>query len=223
MAEMTQAMEPENLTAFDFNPVEEAIKVLVERGSQRGYLTWEELNDTIPDEAVCPDQLELLMIRLDEAHIEMLDEADAALYEANRKQVRRPRSKKDTNGKSGPGASPAEITVGDQEDEEHGDAADAATDQARPAERVVADASRRIDDPVRMYLSQMGEIPLLTREEEIRLAKKVELTRMAFRQMVLESDYCASQAIETLQQVHERRSEERRVGKECRSRWSPYH
>jgi hypothetical protein len=49
----------------------------------------------------------------------------------------------------------------------------------------------------------MGEIPLLTREEEIRLAKKIELTRMAFRQKVLESDYCAGLAVEILQQVHD--------------------
>ena len=59
-------------------------------------------------------------------------------------------------------------------------------------EEAIADSgsSRRIDDPVRMYLTQMGEIPLLTREQEIRLAKKIEITRMIFRRKVLETDYC---------------------------------
>ena len=66
-------------------------------------------------------------------------------------------------------------------------------------------AVRRIDDPVRMYLTQMGEIPLLTREEEISLARKIELTRMAFRRKVLESDFSANQAVEILQQVHDGR------------------
>ena len=47
----------------------------------------------------------------------------------------------------------------------------------------------RIDDPVRMYLTQMAKIPLLTRDEEIRLAKKIEVTRKRFRRKVLECDY----------------------------------
>jgi RNA polymerase primary sigma factor len=53
-----------------------------------------------------------------------------------------------------------------------------------------------------MYLTQMGEISLLTREEEIHLAKKIETTRIIFRRKVLENDYCIQQAVETLEQVH---------------------
>ncbi|QDV52564.1 RNA polymerase sigma factor RpoD [Gimesia fumaroli] len=68
--------------------------------------------------------------------------------------------------------------------------------------RTVDDTSRRIDDPVRMYLTQMGEIPLLTRDEEIRLAKKIEITRRRFRRELLSSDYAMRQAIEILDKVH---------------------
>ena len=64
------------------------------------------------------------------------------------------------------------------------------------------EASRRIDDPVRMYLTQMGEIPLLTRPEEIALAKKIEVTRKRFRRQLLESDYAMKTAIEILNKVH---------------------
>ncbi len=63
------------------------------------------------------------------------------------------------------------------------------------------ESSRRIDDPVRMYLTQMGEIPLLTREQEIALAKKIEITRKRFRRQLLESDYAMKQAVDILTKV----------------------
>jgi RNA polymerase primary sigma factor len=58
------------------------------------------------------------------------------------------------------------------------------------------------DDPVRMYLTQMGEIPLLTRKEEIRLARKIEITRAAFRRKLLCCDYVIRSAVKVLHRVH---------------------
>ncbi len=57
------------------------------------------------------------------------------------------------------------------------------------------------DDPVRMYLTQMGEIPLLTRAEEIRLAKSIEVTRRRFRTKLLECDYVMQFAYKILRRV----------------------
>ena len=57
-------------------------------------------------------------------------------------------------------------------------------------------------DPIRMYLSQMAEIPLLTRDEEINLAKKIELTRKRFRRNLLRSFYALEATVKTLEQVH---------------------
>jgi RNA polymerase primary sigma factor len=59
------------------------------------------------------------------------------------------------------------------------------------------------DDPVRMYLTQMGEIPLLTRQEEIRLAKKIEITRRRFRAKLLECDYVIQAAFKVLKRVYQ--------------------
>ena len=61
---------------------------------------------------------------------------------------------------------------------------------------------RHIDDPVRMYLTQMGQIDLLNRKQEVQLAMKIELTRRRFRRKVLECDYAMRQVVETLKRVH---------------------
>ncbi|HSG71326.1 MAG TPA: RNA polymerase sigma factor RpoD [Planctomycetaceae bacterium] len=70
------------------------------------------------------------------------------------------------------------------------------------AELAPEDRTRKIDDPVRMYLTQMGEIPLLTRVQEISLAKKIEITRKRFRRQLLESDYAMKTALDILTKVH---------------------
>lgn len=59
------------------------------------------------------------------------------------------------------------------------------------------------DDPIRMYLSQMCEIPLLSRDEEIALAKKIEITRKRFRRSILSCDYALRATVETLRRVYE--------------------
>jgi len=56
-------------------------------------------------------------------------------------------------------------------------------------------------DPIRMYLSQMGSIPLLSREREIFLAKRIEITRKRLRRTILESDFALQHAVATLEKV----------------------
>jgi len=173
--------------------IDGALQELLSRGRRRKYLTWEELNETLPDDAICPDALEMVMMKLESAGLDLLDEAEARKLGVAR-EVRRPAAVEEDMPVEEPevvveGTDPVlDLPVEEEEEVE--------------PEVVVDDpASRRIDDPVRMYLTQMGEIPLLTRAEEIRLAKKIELTRMAFRKLVLESDYCIRQAVDILQQV----------------------
>jgi RNA polymerase primary sigma factor len=64
------------------------------------------------------------------------------------------------------------------------------------------DLPKLTSDPIRMYLSQMAEIPLLTREQEIGLAKKIEVTRKRFRRSVLSCDYAMRQTVAILTQVY---------------------
>ncbi len=148
--------------------LDEGLKALLEQGKDKGYLTYSQVNDYLPDDAVNPEKLDQLLLVLEEHGIELIDESEAEERE------------------SGPG------TAGAGEDER------ADLDLSFLEE----EDSRRIDDPVRMYLTQMGEIPLLKRDEEISLAKKIEVTRKRFRRKVLECDYALSNVVDTLKRVH---------------------
>ncbi|HEX6882814.1 MAG TPA: RNA polymerase sigma factor RpoD, partial [Planctomycetota bacterium] len=65
----------------------------------------------------------------------------------------------------------------------------------------IVDMTEKIDDPVRMYLTQMGEIPLLTRDQEIYLAKTIEITRKRFRKKCIGSGLCMTESLRTLDEV----------------------
>ncbi len=87
------------------------------------------------------------------------------------------------------------------------DAAELHQPQAAPArkrdEAITTPPSNAGNDPIRMYLAQMAEIPLLTRREEISLAKRIEVTRKRFRRAVLGCAYSLQTTVDTLRKVHE--------------------
>ncbi len=132
------------------------LKVLINKGRAKGFLTYEELNDALPDETAAPDKIDSILMKLDELGVDIIDEAEAEEH-----------AKKETKG----GEEPEE-------------------------------SAERVDDPVRMYLTQMGEIPLLTREQEISFAKEIEDTRARFRSKVLESDVAIQMTLDILKAVH---------------------
>ncbi|HND51822.1 MAG TPA: sigma-70 family RNA polymerase sigma factor [Pirellulaceae bacterium] len=75
--------------------------------------------------------------------------------------------------------------------------------EEEPAEEITIDDSLdNTDDPVRMYLMQMGQIPLLNRAQEIASAKEIERTRTLYRHTMLATDYVLQGALETLEKVH---------------------
>jgi RNA polymerase primary sigma factor len=175
--ETTPLVEPEPQVP-QVDPVQEKINAIIEKGRKKGFLTYEEMNEELPEEAVTPNRLDNLLMTLDEIGISLVDETDIEK------------------------GSEEEFAFGEEEDfVDEEQEPDQSEEDIMLEQELVAASSRRLDDPVRMYLSQMGEIPLLSREEEITLARKIELTRMAFRRKVLESDYCATNAVAILEQV----------------------
>jgi RNA polymerase primary sigma factor len=147
--------------------IDDGLKALLESGKEKGYLTFTQVNDYLPDDAVNPEKLDQLLLLLEEQGIELIDESEAEDREQG--------------------------TTTEEDDRADLDF----------AALIEEEDSRRIDDPVRMYLTQMGEIPLLKREEEIALAKKIEVTRKRFRRKVLECDGALRQVVDTLKRVHQ--------------------
>ncbi len=136
-----------------------SVRVLVDNGKQRGFVTYEEMNQVLPNDI---DNIDQVLTLLEEQGIEILDESDLTEeQQANR--------------------------VGDRT------AAERVPTKAVPTER--------IDDPVRMYLTQMGEIPLLTRQEEINLARQIEVTRRHFRRLIMATGFAIKEGIQIVEDV----------------------
>jgi RNA polymerase primary sigma factor len=163
------------------NNADKKIQAIIEKGKEKGYLTYEEMNEDLPEDMVSPTALDSILATLDEMGIKLIDQADV----------------KDEGDE--------DFDMPEDEDFEDSDEDDEQLKEDEDIEKRLMGASsgKRIDDPIRMYLTQMGEIDLLDRKDEISLARKIELTRMAFRRKLLESDYCARNAVDILQQVHE--------------------
>jgi RNA polymerase primary sigma factor len=177
-------VDPESSTTVEIKDPEQQIKMLIKRGEKKGYLTYEEMNENLPEDAISPTRLDKLLATLDEMGISVIDEADVESQELEKGH--------DDDFEE------SEEPLEEDEDKDHLKE----DDEMLEKQLVGEEGSRRIDDPIRMYLTQMGQIPLLTRKSEIALARKIEIARMTFRRKMLQCDYCARNSLELLQQVH---------------------
>ena len=201
--------------------MDQDLSQLIARGAKDGYLTYDEVNSYLPDEDVNPEKLNTLLLALERRGIALIEATEKQARVAAAKQTRRvampsiagPEAGEELYNESRISDEDFEPTAEDTADlDAEVDAEDVsraaslalaeAEESSGPVLGTASDLPKASDDPIRMYLSQMAEIPLLTREQEISLAKKIEITRKQYRRSLLESDYALRATVEVLQKVH---------------------
>src|SRR5207253_302196 len=124
----------------------EAIKTLLHLAHENGYVTYDDINDVLPD-GLTPEDLDELYTKLRNLDVEIVDHAEA--------------------------------------------------ERAKPAEPEEEEDSRLevLDDPVRMYMNQMGKVPLLTREQEVEICKRIEEAESEMKRLVYGLGFTAKEHI----------------------------
>ncbi|AKH41478.1 RNA polymerase primary sigma factor [Altererythrobacter atlanticus] len=147
MASEAKTKQNEDAPLIDLN--EASIKKLIAKAKRRGYVTYDELNEALPSDQMSPDQIEDIQTALSEMGVQIVENDEDA-----------------------------------QEDEDGGveeiASQDSGTDDAEQKnvpEKKKKETTERTDDPVRMYLREMGAVELLSREGEIAIAKRIEAGR----------------------------------------------
>src|SRR5713101_4271899 len=133
-----------------------AVRKMIKLAKKRGYVTYENLNAVLPSEEVTSEQIEDILAMLNEMGINVVESEEAEAEE---------------------GAPEEQPREEPEEEETEGELVEVA--RTTPAKTEKAEPAERTDDPVRMYLREMGSVELLSREGEIAIAKRIEAGREA--------------------------------------------
>jgi RNA polymerase primary sigma factor len=129
-----------------------AVKKMIKSAKKRGYVTYEQLNAVMPSEEVTSEKIEDILAMMNEMGINVVETEDAE-------------------------ADGEEAEEAEEEESEGGEVVEVAA--KTPAKSEAKEPTERTDDPVRMYLREMGSVELLSREGEIAIAKRIEAGREA--------------------------------------------
>jgi RNA polymerase primary sigma factor len=144
-----QPMSPLQSSLAALSPVDltETIKTLLHISREHGYVTYDDINDVLPD-GLTPDDLDKLYTKLRTLEVEIVDQAEV--------------------------------------------------EKAKPSEPVEEEEESRLeilDDPVRMYMNQMGKVPLLTREQEVEICKRIEDAELEMKRLIYGFGFAAKEHI----------------------------
>ncbi|MAU40275.1 MAG: RNA polymerase sigma factor RpoD [Kordiimonas sp.] len=165
------------------NTTEESIKKMIAAAKERGYITYDELNAALPQDEMSSEQIEDVMTMLSEMGINVIDNEEAEEEEAAAAALK--------NGKA------KEKDKAEESDK---------TESEETTELVSnekAETVDRTDDPVRMYLREMGSVELLSREGEIAIAKRIEAGRETMIAGLCESPLTFRALVEWAQMLEE--------------------
>ena len=142
-----------------------AVKKMIKAAKKRGYVTYEQLNAVMPSEEVNSEQIEDTLAMLSEMGINVIEQEDADGDEEGEKAT--------------------DETDDDDDDDSGRELVETKSKALATVEK--KEPSERTDDPVRMYLREMGSVELLSREGEIAIAKRIEAGREAMISGLCES------------------------------------
>ncbi len=155
-------------------PKLEELDRLISVGKQKGFLTYDEVNDALPSDLVSLDQLDDIMMMFGAMDIEVVDSAKAGRLPSEVRE--RKAAEPDDNDDDGP-PEPIDLTPG---------------------------PVGRTEDPVRLYLREMGRVALLTREGEIALAKRIEEGKNQVTSAILSTNLALERFRELREQLRRR-------------------
>ncbi|MDZ4138675.1 MAG: RNA polymerase sigma factor RpoD [Erythrobacter sp.] len=150
--------EKEDAPLIDLN--EASIKKLISKAKKRGYVTYDELNEALPSGEMSPDQIEDVQTALSEMGVQIVENDEDAEAESDGEESEVKGIADDDN---------------DDDDDDDSDKKGPSKDARAGNKKLVT--GERTDDPVRMYLREMGAVELLSREGEIAIAKRIEAGR----------------------------------------------
>ena len=158
MAQATQAKKTKKM---------DDVKNLIDLGKEKGFLTYEEVNDVLPPDVTSPEVIDDIMVLFSDMDIEILDSESAEKRAAKKKSESVSQEKEGSE------------TISSFDDSTYG----------------------KTDDPMRMYLREMGQIPLLSREGEIAIAKRIEEGQLEVCQATVSTQVAIDAVLELAEQL----------------------
>src|SRR6476659_1799399 len=151
-----------NRVALAPDDLQGRVRELAKLAKEQGYVTFDDLNDVLPEGVTDADELDAILTQLRKMEIDVIEASEVDRYKEGKKET-------------------------EEEEEEE-----------KPESRFEI-----LDDPVRMYLKQMGQVPLLTREQEVQISKRIEEAEHLVQQHINRFGFTARAHIDLAQKLAE--------------------